>query len=138
MDSSSPNGLTRLLLVSHSATIAEGLAELLSQVAGPEVSILAIGGASDGSLGTDGSRVLSALQEPVNGTGIVVLMDIGSSVLAVRAALAELQPEQLGKVFLADAPLVEGALAAAVAASTGAPPDLVAKTAEEARSVAKL
>jgi phosphoenolpyruvate---glycerone phosphotransferase subunit DhaM len=138
MDSPSPNGLTQLLLVSHSAKIAEGLAELLSQVAGPEVSIEAIGGASDGSLGTDGSRVMSALQRAADGAGTVVVMDIGSSILAVRASLSELEPEQAQKVFLADAPLVEGALAAAVTASTGAPPEVVAKAAEEARNAAKL
>jgi phosphoenolpyruvate---glycerone phosphotransferase subunit DhaM len=138
MDSTSPNGLTELVLVSHSASIAEGLSELLRQVAGPEVSIEAIGGASDGSLGTDGSRVMAALQNAVNGAGTVVVMDIGSSVLAVRAALSELEPEELEKVFVADAPLVEGALAAAVTASTGAPPEVVAKAAEEARNAAKL
>ena len=138
MASASPSGLTQILLVSHSARIAEGLAELLSQVAGPDVSIEAIGGASDGSLGTDGGRVMSALQNAVHGSGTVVVMDIGSSILAVRAALSELEPEQLEKVFVADAPLVEGALAAAVTASTGAPPEIVAKAAEEARNAAKL
>ena len=133
-----PNGLTRLVLVSHSATLAEGLAELVGQVAGSEVSIHAIGGAGDGSLGTDGGRVLRALEESADGTGTVVIMDIGSSVLAVRAGLGELEPEVLKKVFVADAPLVEGALAAAVTASTGAPPDVVANAAEEARNARKL
>jgi phosphoenolpyruvate---glycerone phosphotransferase subunit DhaM len=138
MSSEDQNGLAHLLVVSHSARIAEGLAELLSQVAGPAVSILAIGGASDGSLGTDGGRVLEALEAAGDGPGTVVLMDIGSSVLAVRAALAELEPHQLERIFVADAPLVEGALTAAVMASTGAPADVVAKAAEEARSATKL
>ena len=138
MSFESSNGLAHLLVVSHSASIAEGLAELLGQVAGPAVSILAIGGASDGSLGTDGGRVLEALEAAGDGPGTVVLMDIGSSVLAVRAALAELEPHQLQRIFVADAPLVEGALTAAVMASTGAPADVVAKAAEEARSATKL
>src|ERR1051325_922780 len=138
MSSEDQNGLAHLLVVSHSARIAEGLAELLSQVAGPAVAILAIGGASDGSLGTDGGRVLEALEAAGDGPGTVVLMDIGSSVLAVRAALAELEPHQLERIFVADAPLVEGALTAAVMASTGAPADVVAKAAEEARSATKL
>jgi PTS hybrid protein len=132
------NGMTRLVLVSHSATLVEGLAELLRQVAGSDVSILAIGGGPAGSLGTDGGRVLSALEDSANGTGTVVIMDIGSSVLAVRAGLADLEPDVLEKVFVADAPLVEGALAAAVTASTGAPPDVVANAAEEARNARKL
>jgi len=138
MQSGTQNGLASLVLVSHSATLVAGLAELVAQVAGPDVSIVAIGGARDGSLGSDGGRVLEALQEAAAGTGAVVLMDIGSSVLAVKAALAELSPDELERLFVADAPLVEGAIAAGVAASTGASPSEIAKTAEEARSAAKL
>ena len=80
------NGYVGLVLVSHSASIAEGVAELVGQVAGSGVPIVAIGGASDGSLGTDGGKVLDALREAAAGSGAVVLMDLGSSVLAVRAA----------------------------------------------------
>jgi PTS hybrid protein len=132
------NGFVRLVLVSHSATIAQGVAELAAQVAGPDVRIDAVGGAGDGSLGTDGARVLDALAEAASGAGAVVLMDIGSSVLAVRAALTELEPAQLDRLFVADAPLVEGAIAAAVTASMGLPARDVADAAEGARSAAKL
>jgi PTS hybrid protein len=132
------SSFVRLVLVSHSATIAQGVAELAGQVAGPDVRIDAVGGADDGSLGTDGGRVLDALAEAASGAGAVVLMDIGSSVLAVRAALTELEPAQLDRLFVADAPLVEGAIAAAVTASMGLPARDVADAAEGARSAAKL
>jgi PTS hybrid protein len=132
------NGYVSLILVSHSAPIAEGLAELVAQVAGPDVPIVAIGGASDGSLGTDGGKVLDALRTAAAGPGGVVLMDLGSSVLAVRAAQAELSPQELERLVVADAPLVEGAVAAGVAASTGSAPDDIAAAAREARSVSKL
>jgi dihydroxyacetone kinase phosphotransfer subunit len=131
------NGFVGLVLVSHSASIAEGVAELVTQVAGPDVPIVAIGGASDGSLGTDGGRVLDALREAAAGSGAVVLMDLGSSVLAVRAAQEELTPEELERVVVADAPLVEGAVAAGVTASGGASPEEVASAAREARNAAK-
>lgn len=62
MESGSANGCVGLVLVSHSSAIAEGLAELVAQVAGPDVPIVAAGGAVDGSLGTDGGRVLEAVQ----------------------------------------------------------------------------
>jgi len=68
----------------------------------------------------------------------VVLVDLGSSILAVRAALAELSDEELTQVAVADAPLVEGAVSAAVAASTGCTLEEVVRAAEEARVVAKL
>ena len=132
------NGFVTLVLVSHSATIARGVAELVGQVAGPEVSIVAVGGAGDGSLGTDGAQVLEALRQAAAGAGAVVLMDIGSSVLAVRAAFGELTPEELAGLYAADAPLVEGAIAAGVTASTGADAREVARAAEEARNVGKL
>ena len=126
------------MLVSHSASIAEGVAELVAQVAGSDVAIVAIGGGPDGTLGTDGARVLEALRSAAAGRGAVVLMDLGSSVLAVRAALAELTSEERERLAVADAPLVEGALAAGVAASTGGRPADAARAAEEARVASKL
>ncbi len=127
-----------LVLVSHSAEIATGLAGLVAQVAGPDVPVIAAGGMPDGSFGTDGGLVLEALRSAANGGGAVVLMDLGSSVLAVRAALAELEAQELERIMVADAPLVEGAVAAGVVASTGAELAEVAQAAQEARSVAKL
>ncbi len=132
------NGSVSLVLVSHSASIADGVAELVGQVAGPEVRIDPVGGGPDGSLGTDGARVFEALREAAKGGGSVVLMDLGSSILAVRAALEELSPAERARLLLADAPLVEGAVAAGVTASTGAAAEQVALAAEEARSAPKL
>lgn len=132
------NGHVGLILVSHSAKLAEGLADLLSQVAGPTVPIVTAAGAVDGSLGTNGGAVLEAMQRAAADGGAVVLVDLGSSILAVRAALAELSDEELARVALADAPLVEGAMSAAVAASTGCTLEAAVRAAEEARVVAKL
>jgi dihydroxyacetone kinase phosphotransfer subunit len=127
-----------LVLVSHSRGLVDGLAELVGQVAGPGVPIHAVGGAVDGSLGTDGERVLEVLQEAATGAGAVVLMDLGSSVLAVKAALFELEDEQRARLAVVDAPLVEGAVVAGVLASTGAGLAEVAQAAEEARDARKL
>jgi PTS hybrid protein len=137
MDENRTNGVVRLVLVSHSAAIAEGLAELVGQVAGPEVGIVAAGGGPEGSLGTDGGKVLDALRAAAAEGGAVVLVDIGSSVLAVRSALEELSPVERERILVADAPLVEGAIAAGAAASTGCTPSEVVEAAEEARSVGK-
>jgi PTS hybrid protein len=131
------NGRIGLVLVSHSTGIAEGLAELVAQIAGPEVRIVAAGGGPDGTLGTDGGRVLAALREGTASGSVVVLVDIGSSVLSVRSALEELSAAERERVFVADAPLVEGAVAAGVAASTGCPSAEVVRAAEEARNAGK-
>lgn len=132
------NGFVGLVVVSHSAAIAEGLAELVAEVAGPQVPILAAGGGPDGSLGTDGARVSRCLRAAARGQGAVVLMDLGSSVLSVRAAIAELAPAEAARLAVVDAPLVEGAIAAGVIASTGATLADVATAASEARGARKL
>jgi PTS hybrid protein len=124
-----------VVLVSHSALLAEGLAELLRSLAGDEVAIIAAGGGPDGDLGTDGDRVADAFAAADSGDGAVVLVDIGSAILTVTAVLSE---EPGLNVALADAPLVEGGVAAAVTASTGATLDEVVQAAEGARSAGKL
>jgi PTS hybrid protein len=131
------NGFVALVLVSHSAAIADGLAELVGQVA-PGVRIHAVGGGADGTLGTDGGRVFDALREASAGAGAVVLMDLGSSILAVRAALAELSPDEQAALEVVDAPLVEGAVAAGVTASTGATREEAARAAKDAGGQRKL
>ena len=137
MAASGGDSFVGLVIVSHSAAIAGGLAELVAQVAGPDVPIVTAGGGPGGTLGTDGGCVLEALRT-VDGAGAVVLADLGSSLLSVKAALAELSPGEAGRIVLADAPLVEGAIAAGVTASTGASLAEVAAAAEEARRVSKL
>jgi PTS hybrid protein len=132
------NGVVGLVIVSHSAAIASGLAELVAQVAGPDVPIVTAGGGPDGTLGTDGGRVLAAMRAADAGAGAVILVDLGSSVLSVRAALGELSAADAAGFVIADAPLVEGAVAAGVTASTGASLAEVAGAAEEARGIAKL
>jgi PTS hybrid protein len=123
--------------VSHSAALAEGLALMASQVAGGDVAVIPAGGGPEGTLGTDGARVAEAILEADAGAGVVVLADLGSAVLSVRAVLADGALDGVEAV-LADAPLVEGAIAAAVAASIGADVQAVRAAAEEAWDVRKL
>jgi len=138
MASTNGHALVGLVIVSHSASIADGVAELVAQVAGPDVAIITAGGGPDGTLGTDGARVRDALEAADTGAGAVVLVDLGSALLSVRAALAELDGDATSRLVLADAPLVEGAISAGVTASTGAPLADVAAAAEEARGARKL
>jgi dihydroxyacetone kinase phosphotransfer subunit len=125
-----------IVVVSHSRDIAAGTARLAAQMAGPEVPIETAGGTADGGRGTDAARVEAALAAADRGNGVVVLGDLGSAILTVRAILEDADAD--GGVRLLDAPLVEGAVAAAVTASAGLGIDDVARAAEEARAVSKL
>jgi PTS hybrid protein len=127
--------LVGIVLVSHSFELAHGLAQMAAQVAGGGVRVEPAGGGPDGTLGTSGDVVWSAIQRADAGQGVVVLADLGSSVLTVRHLLDERHSN--GHVRLVDAPLVEGAIAAAVMSSAGQDLEEVARAAEEARGASK-
>lgn len=116
-----------LAIVSHSARIAEGVVELAAQMA-PSVAIAAAGGTDDGSLGTSFDRVQAAIAEADSGDGVVVLCDLGSAVLTAQTALDFADAPE--RIRIADAPIVEGAVAAAVAAEGGAGLEQVVAAAE--------
>lgn len=124
-----------IVLVSHSARLAEGAADLAGQVSGGTVRVLAAGGTDDGELGTSAEKIGAAVASAETGAGVLVLPDLGSAVLTVRAMLEDLPG---ARVVLADAPFVEGAVAATVTAAAGADLRAVAKAAEEAWHARKL
>lgn len=117
----------RLVVVSHSAKIADGAVELAAQMA-PEVQILAAGGTTDGRIGTSLEKVMAALDDAAGDDGTVVLADLGSAVMTAESAIEF--AEGTGDVLLADAPLIEGLVAAAVAAQGGADAKAVREAAE--------
>lgn len=118
-----------LVIVSHSAQLAAGVVELAAQMA-PDVVLIPAGGMDDGGIGTSLDKVMTALGLADTGAGAVVLTDLGSAVMTAESAL-----EFMGNpdtVLLANAPLVEGSIAAAVAAQSGAALEVVCKAAETA------
>ncbi len=125
------------MLVSHSAAVATSVADLARGLAagGPVAPVAAAGGTPDGGLGTSAELILAAAHEVDRGAGIALLVDLGSAVLTVKALLEddELPPGSR----LVDAPFVEGAAAAVVAASAGATLDAVASAAGEAYTYRK-
>ena len=125
-----------LVLVSHSAQIAEGTTELVRQMAG-EVEVVAVGGDADGGFGTDPERIKAAI-ENLDADAALVFMDLGSAVLSAETVLEMLSSEDRERVRLVDAPFVEGAFAAGVEASTGSEADECVEAAMEARTESKL
>jgi PTS hybrid protein len=130
--------LVGIVVVSHSAQIAAGTVELARQMAGDDLRIEAAGGTSDGSLGTDAAAIMAAISAAECGAGVLVLMDLGSAVLATQTALEMLGDDVAAHVRLSGGPLVEGAVVAAVQASVGDDLAAVLAAAEEAASLPKI
>jgi len=127
-----------LVLVSHSQKLLEGLQEMAAQVAGPDVPIETAGGTDDGRLGTSPHLIASALRRVLaEADDVLVLLDLGSAVLSLDLALDTLEPATRGRVRVVDAPLVEGAIVAAVQASVGSSIDEVAAAAKQAADLPK-
>ena len=122
--------LVGLVIVSHSAKVAEGTLELAAQMAGDEVRIVAAGGLADGAIGTDATRIAAAIRAADAGSGVVVMTDLGSAVLSASTALELLDPEQAARVRLSRGPVVDGAIVAAIQASVGDGLEAVVATAD--------
>lgn len=127
-------GKVGLVFVSHSAQIAAGLVELARQMA-PTAALEPAGGTDDGRIGTSFDLVSAAIVAADSGSGVVVLCDLGSAILTTETALDFLDDELRGRVRLVDAPLVEGGVAASVAAEAGDALGAVVAAAESARGV---
>ncbi|EYT66717.1 MULTISPECIES: dihydroxyacetone kinase phosphoryl donor subunit DhaM [Curtobacterium] len=120
-----------ILVVSHSAAIATGTVELARQMAA-DVPLVAAGGTDDGGIGTSFEAITAGIEELAGADGVVVLCDLGSAYLTTDTALDFLDDDVRARVHVSPAPLVEGTVAAAVAAQTGGDADAVLAAAASA------
>ncbi len=125
-----------ILIVSHSKKAAEGIYELAVQMAGEDHRVMAVGGMEDGSIGTDAIRIKEGIEKADDGDGVLLLADLGSGILSSQTAI-DLLEEDI-KVEIADAPILEGAVSAAVQAAVGGTLEEVREAAELAKQISKL
>ena len=123
-----------LVIVTHSAALAHGAAETCRMMA-KDVRLAIAGGMEDGGFGTSYARIVAAIDAVYTEDGVVILMDAGSSILTVETILEEM-PER--RLRMADCPVVEGSVVAAIAPVCGANLDEVVQRAEETRSACKI
>ncbi|QCV88234.1 dihydroxyacetone kinase [Acidipropionibacterium jensenii] len=124
--SPAPTGVG-IVVVSHSRPLARAAVELAEQMvptSRPPMRIAA--GLDENTLGTDATAVSAALEELSECSGVLVMVDLGSSILSAEMALELVDPELAAKVRVSPGPLVEGLVVAVVTASTGADLDSVA------------
>jgi multiphosphoryl transfer protein len=123
-----------IVLVSHSRQLVEGLLALVRQMSTPNVRIaIAAGvGKNRAEIGTDAVEIMEAIQSVYSEDGVLVMMDLGSAILSAETARELLPPEITDKLCFCAAPLVEGALVAAVQAGLGADLETVCAEARSA------
>ena len=120
-----------IVVVSHSEALADGVVALAREMGGEELALEAAGGMDEpGALGTDAERVRAAIERAMSDDGVLVMMDLGSALMSTEFAIEML--EGGGRVVMSEAPLVEGTVAAAVAAGGGASLEEVAAEARGA------
>ena len=110
-----------LVIVSHSAILAAGIKELADQMAQGKVPIATAAGLIDDAdlLGTDPLMIENAIDSVYSDAGVLVLVDIGSAVMNAQMAIEQLPAHQQANVLLCEAPLAEGAIAAAAQGMAG-------------------
>ncbi|NJP65440.1 PTS fructose transporter subunit IIA [Streptomyces spiramenti] len=157
MSDAAGSGAVGVVLVSHSRDVADAVSRLAVALSGGTGGrlVAAAGGAGDGGIGTSSELIVDAARRVDRGAGVVVVADLGSAVLTVRALIADEddadgdeaespRPGQAGVgtlppgARLVDAPFLEGAVAAVVTAGAGAPLADVVRAAEDAYEYRKL
>lgn len=110
--------MINILIASHSKKLAEGLREILIQMA-PNVNILVSGGDKDGNIGSNFDEINKIINEYATDDGLVIFFDLGSSMMNCQMAIDMLDDEKKSKVYLAGTPIVETSVQIAVEASAG-------------------
>ncbi len=132
--------MVSIVIVSHSCELAKATAELAREVTQNNCTIISAGGTNDPDhpVGTDPARIMKAIETAYDKSGVLVLMDLGSSLLSTETALEQLTTIDKSNIRLSSAPLVEGAIAAASAAATGQSLDEVDREARLALAPKKI
>jgi len=125
--------LIGIVIVSHSSNLAKSVIELASMMA-PDAKMAPAGGLENGALGTSFEKIQHAIESVYSDDGVLVLVDMGSAVMTTQMVL-EMMPDK--KVEMADCPLVEGAVLAAMDAVGNMPMEEIQKDLTSVRTAKK-
>jgi len=120
-----------IVIVSHSADVAKGTADMVRQMVGEEVRVAFCGGNPEGGLGTDVAAIMAAIESVYSPKGVAILVDLGGAETNSEVAIEMLSDGRGANVRICNAPVVEGAVMAATEAASGASLEAVVKTAED-------
>ncbi|OZG75448.1 PTS mannose transporter subunit IID [Hahella sp. CCB-MM4] len=120
-----------IVIVSHSALVAEGTAIMAFQIAGDSVPIAWCGGNIEGGLGSNADEIFNAINRAWSDKGVAIFVDLGSTEMNSQIAIDNLEQDKQKKVLIMNAPLVEGVIVASAKASGGESLKALKKAVEE-------
>ncbi len=123
-----------IVIVSHSFKLAEGIKDFV-RVMAKNCPIASCGGNADGSYGTSFELINDAIESVISDDGVVVLVDMGSAVMTTEMVIEE---KDNPKIKLADCPIAEGAMAAAMDSELGMSIEDILIDLEQVRNERKL
>ena len=123
-----------IVIVSHSQKLAEGVVEVAKMMA-HNVAVIAAGGNENGELGTSYEKIAAAINEVYTDDGTAILMDMGSAVMTAEIVLEGMDERRLK---LIDAPIVEGAILAAIEAAAETSLEDLPEKMQQARDMRKI
>lgn len=123
-----------IVIVSHSQKLAEGIVEVAKMMA-HNVTVIAAGGKENGELGTSYEKIAAAINEVYTDDGTAILMDMGSAVMTAEIVLESMGERRLK---LIDAPIVEGAILAAIEAAAETSLEDLPEKMQQARDMRKI
>ncbi|MCK8817460.1 PTS-dependent dihydroxyacetone kinase phosphotransferase subunit DhaM [Natroniella sulfidigena] len=108
-----------IVVVSHSYKIAQGIKELSQELIPRQIPLIAVGGTKDGRIGTEIDEIIEAVKHVYSEEGVIIIGDVGSSLINSKMALELLSLEGYEAVTVSEAPLVEGAMVATIESNLG-------------------
>lgn len=101
------------VVVSHSKALAEEVIKLAEEMKKNDFPLLNGSGTEGEFLGSNPIFIKETIEKAKTSDGVLVFVDIGSSVLNTQVALEFLEAEgkSINNIKIADAPLVEGLIA---------------------------
>ncbi|AWW27909.1 MULTISPECIES: dihydroxyacetone kinase phosphoryl donor subunit DhaM [Acetobacterium] len=131
--------MTGVIIVSHSEKLAEGLRDIVMEMNDGSVEVIAAGGADDGRIGTNTTKIKNAIEALAKRDQILIFVDLGSAVICSETAIELLEDEELEKkVHIVDAPLVEGVIGGVIQATICNDLEKIIATAKEGASLKKV
>lgn len=128
-----------IVVVSHSKNLANEVIELAKEMKKYDFPLINGSGTDGDFLGSNPLFIKDAIEKAYIDNGVIVFVDIGSSVLNSQIALDFLDDSiNKEKVKIADAPLVEGLLAAVAINDENANIETILEEMEEFKNLSKL